>query len=322
MTDRWSVVVTGCAGFLGSHLCEALLASGHSVTGVDCFTGYYARALKERNVAWLARAPGFRLVEADIAEAPLAPLLDGADVVFHLAAQAGVRTSFGNGVHDYLHHNVQATQALLEEVAGRELRAFVYASSSSVYGDQDTYPVAEDAPLRPLSPYGATKVITEQLAQVFFRSHGVPAVGLRYFTVYGPRQRPDMAFSRFLRRAVGGQTLQVLGDGRQVREFTYVDDVVAATLAAVEHGQRGSVYNVGGGQPVSVLGAVALLEQLLDRSLRVEYLDGSPGDPRRTEADISRATRDLGYVPATPLADGLAAHLEALHDGSPVEVMA
>lgn len=322
MSYRWSAIVTGCAGFLGSHLCEALLASGHAVTGVDCFTGFYARALKERNVARLSRAPGFRLVEADIAAAPLAPLLDDVDVVFHLAAQAGVRTSFGDGFRDYLHHNVQGTQRLLEEVAGRELRAFVYASSSSVYGDQDVYPVAEDAPLRPLSPYGATKVITEQLAQAFWRSHEVPAVGLRYFTVYGPRQRPDMAFSRFLRRALGGQPLQVLGDGRQVREFTYVDDVVAATVAAAERGERGAVYNIGGGQPVSVLDAVALLEELLGRSLSIEYLDGSPGDPRRTAADITHATRDLGYVPATPLADGLAAHLEALHGELLGEVVA
>jgi nucleoside-diphosphate-sugar epimerase len=321
MSYQGSAIVTGCAGFLGSHLCEALLDSGHSVTGVDCFTSYYSRALKERNVARLYPAPGFRLVEADIAEAPLTPLFDDADVVFHLAAQAGVRTSFGDGFGDYLHHNVQGTQRLLEEAAGRKLQAFVYASSSSVYGDQDVYPVSEDAPLRPLSPYGSTKVITEQLAGAFWRSHKVPAVGLRYFTVYGPRQRPDMAFSRFLSQAVGGRPLQVLGDGRQVREFTYVDDVVTATLAAAEHGERGAVYNVGGGQPVSVLEAVALLEELLDRPLRIEHLGGGEGDPRRTDADITRARRDLGYAPATSLADGLAAHLEALYDGPLVSLV-
>lgn len=322
MSDRWSAIVTGCAGFLGSHLCEALLASGHTVTGVDCFTDYYPRAVKDRNVARLRRTPGFRLVEADIAQAPIAPLLDDVDVVFHLAAQAGVRTSFGDGFRAYLHHNVQGTQRLLQEVAGRDLLAFVYASSSSVYGDQDVYPVAEDAPLRPLSPYGATKVITEQLAQAFWRSREVPAVGLRYFTVYGPRQRPDMAFSRFLSRAVRGQPLQVLGDGRQVREFTFVDDVVAATIAAADRGEPGAVYNIGGGQPVSVLDAIALLEELLDRSLSIEHLDGSPGDPRRTAADITKAMRDLRYVPATPLGRGLAAHLEELHDGRVGEVVA
>ena len=322
MNYRWTAVVTGCAGFLGSHLCQALLQRGYAVTGVDCFTSFYARALKERNIALLTRSPGFRLVEADIAEARLAPLLEDANYVYHLAAQAGVRTSFGDGFRDYLHHNVVGTQRLLEEVAGRELRAFVYASSSSVYGDQEVYPVAEDAPLRPLSPYGATKVITEQLAQAFWHSHGVPTVGLRYFTVYGPRQRPDMAFSRFLSRAVGGQPLPIIGDGRQVREFTFVDDVVAATLAAADSGERGAVYNIGGGQAVSVLDAVALLEKLLDHPLRIEHLDAGPGDPRRTEADITRAKQDLDYVPATPLAAGLAAHLEALQDGNSVEVVA
>lgn len=320
MNQQGSAVVTGCAGFLGSHLCQALLASGHAVTGIDCFTSFYARPLKERNIAPLSRSPGFRLVEADIAEAPLAPLLEGVDFVYHLAAQAGVRTSFGDGFRDYLHHNVQGTQRLLEEVAGREVRSFVYASSSSVYGDQEEYPVTEDAPLRPLSPYGATKVITEQLAQAFWHSHGVPTVGLRYFTVYGPRQRPDMAFSRFLSRAIGGQPLPIIGDGRQVREFTYVDDVVAATLAAAASGERGAVYNIGGGQAVSVLDAVGLLEKILDRPLKIEHLDGVRGDPRRTEADITRAKQDLDYVPATPLADGLAAHLEALRDPQSVEV--
>lgn len=314
ISGRRSTLVTGCAGFLGSHLCEALLARGFAVTGVDCFTDFYPRALKEANVAGLRRAPGFRLVEADIATAPIAALLDDADVVFHLAAQAGVRNSFGAGFDAYLHHNVQGTRRLLEAAADSRVKAFVYASSSSVYGEQDLYPAREDAALRPVSPYGATKVITEQLAGAFWRSHGVPVVGMRYFTVYGPRQRPDMAFSRFLTRALSGAPLQVLGDGGQVREFTFVDDVVRATIVAADRGEHGAVYNIGGGQPVSVLGAIALLEELLDQPLEVEHLEASEGDPRRTEADVTRAARDLGYVPSTPLAHGLAAHLEALLD--------
>lgn len=316
------MLVTGCAGFLGAHLCEALLADGYTVTGVDCFTDYYPRALKKANVAGLRRAPAFRLVEADIAVAPLAPLFRDAEVVFHLAAQAGVRTSFGEGFNGYLHHNVRGTERLLEEASRHDLRAFVYASSSSVYGDQPLYPAREDAPLRPVSPYGATKVITEQLAGAFWRSCNVPVVGLRYFTVYGPRQRPDMAFDRFLRRAITDRPLQVFGDGRQVREFTYVEDVIWATVAAAERGERGSVYNVGGGQPVSVLDAIALLEELLDRSLRVEHLDAGRGDPRRTEADVSRAGRDLGFRPQTPLADGIAAQLEAVQDALAMELIA
>jgi nucleoside-diphosphate-sugar epimerase len=304
-------MVTGCAGFLGSHLCEALLRGGHEVIGVDCFTDYYPRALKEANVAGVKRAPGFHMVEIDLAAGPVDRLLDGVEVVFHLAAQPGVRASFGEGLEANVRHNVQATQRLLEAAAGRELSAFVYASSSSVYGDQDVYPVREDAPVRPVSPYGATKVITEQLATAFWQSLDVPVVGMRYFTVYGPRQRPDMAFSRFLARALSGQPLRVFGDGRQVREFTYVADVVRATMAAARHGERGSVYNVGGGEPVALVDVIDVLEGLLDRPLAQEFVDSSPGDPRRTEADVTRAARDLGYQPLTPLTAGLAAQLDA-----------
>ena len=302
--------MTGCAGFLGSHLCESLLRANHEVVGVDCFTDFYPRSLKEANIAGLKRAPGFRLVENDLTACR--PPLDGVEVVFHLAAQPGVRASFGRGLGDSVRHNVEATRHLLEAAAEHELAAFVYASSSSVYGEQDAYPVREDAPVRPLSPYGSTKVITEQLANAFWRSHGVPVVGMRYFTVYGPRQRPDMAFSRFLAGAVSGRPLRVFGDGRQVREFTYVADVVRATMAAARDGERGSVYNIGGGQPVALLDVIALLEGLLGEPLVKEFLDPGPGDPRRTEADVTRAARDLGYRPQTPLIAGLEAQLGAL----------
>jgi UDP-glucuronate 4-epimerase len=308
-----TVLVTGCAGFLGSHLCEALLESGHEVIGVDCFTNYYSRALKEANIAGIRRVPGFRLVEGDLAVTPLERLLEGVDVVYHLAAQPGVRGSFGEGLGAYVHHNVEATRRLLEAAAGRGLSAFVYASSSSVYGDQEIYPVREDAPLRPVSPYGSTKVITEQLANAFWRSQGVPVVGMRYFTVYGPRQRPDMAFCRFLSRALSGRPLRVFGDGRQVREFTYVADVIRATIAAADHGERGSVYNVGGGQPVELLDVIDLLEVLLGGPLELEYLDAGRGDPRRTDADITRAARDLDYRPETALAEGLICQIESLY---------
>jgi nucleoside-diphosphate-sugar epimerase len=300
------ILVSGCAGFLGSRLAETLLAAGHRVIGVDCFTDYYSRMLKEGNIAGLRHAPHFRFVEADLASTPIEPLLDGVEVVFHLAAQPGVRHSFGPGFPAYLRHNVEATRRLLEAMSERSLRAFVYASSSSVYGDQDVYPVHEDAPVRPVSPYGATKVITEQLAGAFWRSSGVPVVGLRYFTVYGPRQRPDMAFSRFLASALADEPLSVIGDGRQVREFTYVDDAVAATIAAADRGEPGTVYNIGGGEPVSVLEAIGLLEVLLDRDLQVRRHPAAIGDPRRTEADAARARRDLGFSPRTPLQEGLA----------------
>jgi nucleoside-diphosphate-sugar epimerase len=313
MTDPASTaLVTGCAGFVGSHLCEALLARGCRVVGVDCFTDYYSRSLKESNLAGLRRAESFTMLEADLAIAELEPMLEGVDVVFHMAAQPGVRPSFGRGLSAYLRDNIQATQRLLEAAAGCDLRSLVYASSSSVYGDQDVYPAREDAPVRPVSPYGATKVITEQLASAFWRSAGAPVVGLRYFTVYGPRQRPDMAFSRFIGRALSGRPLAVRGDGRQVREFTYVDDVVRATVAAAERGEHGSVYNIGGGVAVALLDVIALLEELLDGPLEVEFGDPARGDPRRTEADITRAVHDLGYRPSTPLAEGLAHQVKAV----------
>jgi UDP-glucose 4-epimerase len=315
MTRQASALVTGCAGFLGSHLCEALVESGRAVVGVDSFSDYYPRALKEGNLARLRQTPSFSLVEANLAEAPLEPLLEHADVVFHLAAQPGVRPSFGRGFDAYLRDNVRATERLLRAAGETDLTAFVYASSSSVYGDQESYPACEDAPLRPVSPYGATKVITEQLAGAFWRSAAVPVVGLRYFTVYGPRQRPDMAFSRFLASALADRPLTVLGDGRQVREFTFVADVVAATIAAASQGERGSVYNVGGGGPVALLDVIELLAELLGHPIAVRHLDAAPGDPRRTDGDISRAARDLGYRPSTPLQTGLTAQLEALGHG-------
>ncbi|HYZ30605.1 MAG TPA: NAD-dependent epimerase/dehydratase family protein [Thermoleophilaceae bacterium] len=303
---RPRALVTGCAGFLGSRLAEELLGRGWSVLGVDSFTDYYARPLKERNVTGLRDAPGFELRELDLAQHDLTGLLDGIDVVFHLAAQPGVRASFGMGLEMYLSRNVRATQRLLDQAARADLTAFVYASSSSVYGNQPRYPVSEDATPAPASPYGATKVITEQLAGAFWRAHGVPVIGLRYFTVYGPRQRPDMAFARFVQCALEGRPLAVLGDGRQVREFTYVDDVVSATMAAADRGERGAVYNIGGGEPVSVMDAIALLEELVERPLLLDFQPSGRGDPRRTHADVRRARRDLRFEPRTSLRDGLA----------------
>ena len=319
---RPTALVTGCAGFLGSHLAETLVARGWSVLGVDSFSDYYARSLKERNVARLRGRVGFRLRELDLAEHDLDGLLDGIDVVFHLAAQPGVRGSFGSGLDTYLARNVRATQRLLAQAARADhLNAFVYASSSSIYGDQPRYPVTEDAAPAPVSPYGATKVMTEQLAGAYWRAHGVPVVGLRYFTVYGPRQRPDMAFSRFVACALDRRPIPVLGDGRQAREFTYVDDVVAATIAAAESGERGGVYNIGGGEPVSVLEAIALLESLVGRSLLVEFAPAGPGDPRLTHADVRRAQRDLGFEARTQLREGLARQVQG-EDGRLEEAVA
>jgi nucleoside-diphosphate-sugar epimerase len=303
-------LVTGCAGFLGSQLSERLVECGVAVVGVDCFRPYYQRSVKERNLLRLREEPRFTMAEADLSEAPLEPLLEGVDTVFHLAAQAGVRGSFGESFAAYVRDNVLATQRLLEQVAEQPLTAFVYASSSSVYGDAPKHPTCEGAPRRPVSPYGMTKVATEELAAVYRRCFGVPVVGLRYFTAYGPRQRPDMAFHRFLRCALANQPLPINGDGRQIRDFTFVGDVLDGTLAAAEVGRPGRVYNIGGGSPVRLLEAIALVEELTGRHVELERRAAPVGEARRTGCDGALARRELGFVPRTSLRDGLAAELD------------
>jgi nucleoside-diphosphate-sugar epimerase len=303
-------LVTGCAGFLGSTLSEALVGNGCEVVGVDCFTNYYARERKEQNIALLREVPRFTLIEADLASAPLDGLLEGIDTVYHLAAQAGVRGSFGENFRTYVTNNVLATQRLLEQAANASLSAFVYASSSSVYGNAAAYPTDEDTERRPVSPYGMTKVATEELAGVYHRCFGVPVVGLRFFTAYGPRQRPDMAFWRFLRCALTGEPLPINGDGHQIRDFTFVDDVVAGTIAAARLGHAGSVYNIGGGTPVELIEAIDLICELVSRPVEIARLPAPLGDPRATGCDQSLAERELKFVPRTSLRTGLTAQLE------------
>jgi nucleoside-diphosphate-sugar epimerase len=306
------VVVTGCAGFLGSHLSERLIDLGYEVVGIDAFTDYYPRLPKESNLARLRDEPRFTLAELDLSFDPLDMALEGAAAVFHLAAQPGVRGSFGDTFATYVRDNVLATQRLLEAAVRHTPVRFVYASSSSVYGDTVRYPTPETAECRPVSPYGMTKVTTEGLADIYHRTCGLPVVGLRFFTAYGPRQRPDMAFSRFIRSAIAGLPLRVLGDGRQVRDFTYVDDVIAGTLLAADRGRPGAVYNIGGGTPVELLGVIALLERLLERRIEVQHLPPPIGEARMTAADASLAARDLGFTTKTLLHQGLAAQVDWL----------
>jgi nucleoside-diphosphate-sugar epimerase len=298
-------VVTGAAGFIGSHLCAALLAEGHQVRGIDNFDPYYDRRLKESNLADLRRHPAFTFVEADLVEADLAGLLDGADRVFHQAARAGVRSSWGADFRAYVHANVTATQRLLEALRARPAVRAVFASSSSVYGEAARGPTPEDAPRRPVSPYGVTKLAGEALAAAYHANFGLPVVGLRYFTVFGPRQRPDMAFHRFARAITLGRPFEVYGDGRQVRDFTYVTDAVAANLLAIGRGQPGEVYNIGGGAPASVLDAIGILTGLAGRKAQIVWGPRQPGDPRATEADTTRAREVLGFRPRVGLTEGL-----------------
>jgi len=302
------IIVTGAAGFVGSHLAERLVALGHEVVGIDRFTDYYSRAVKERNLVRLRDEARFSLVEEDLARADLAPLVEGAEVIFHQAAQPGVRASWGQTFGAYLHDNVLATQRLLEavkSVRGTPVRRVVYASSSSVYGDIDELPMRESSATKPFSPYGVTKLAAEHLCELYRMNHGIPTTSLRYFTVYGPRQRPDMAFHRFISAARRGESIPLYGDGEQTRDFTFVADAVDANLLAMDSAE-GGVFNIGGGSRVTVNEVLATLGEVLG-PLRIERHERQLGDVRHTWADASRARTVLGFAPKVTLAEGLRA---------------
>ncbi len=303
-----TALVTGVAGFIGSHLAERLLADGWQVIGVDCFTDYYARSIKEQNLAAFRRHPRFTFVEGDLVTADLAAWVAGVDVIFHQAGQAGVRASWGTNFEVYTHHNVLATQRLLEAVKGRRLHRFVFASSSSIYGDVQALPITEDTLPHPVSPYGVTKLAAEHLCSLYWSGLGVPTVSLRYFTVYGPRQRPDMAFHKFIRAMLRDEPLPLYGDGEQTRDFTFVADVIEANLRAVD-APPGRVFNISGGSRVTVNQVIATLEELVGRPARVHRYGWQAGDQRHTWADSSAAAQVLGFVPQVNLHDGLAAEV-------------
>ncbi len=300
-----TALITGIAGFVGSHLAEDLLADGEKVVGVDAFTDYYPRSVKERNLNHLTDDGSLEFVEGDLATMPLESLLEGVDVVFHLAGQPGVRASWGEEFSQYVHHNVLATQRLLEACRARRLAKFVYASSSSVYGDAEAYPTPEDLLPRPVSPYGVTKLAAEHLCELYRTSFGVQTVSLRLFTVYGPRQRPDMAFSRLIGAAITGSDFELYGDGSQTRDFTYVADVVRAMRAAAASDWCG-VANIGGGSRTSMNAVLGLVQDLCGH-IRVTRRSRAVGDVRHTAADTQIAAAAFGYSPRTPLPDGLAA---------------
>ena len=300
-------LVTGGAGFIGSTLSEHLLASGAEVVAIDCFTDYYPRPIKEANVAGLRRQPGYHLVEAAIKDADLPALLDGVTHVFHLAAQAGVRKSWGADFRVYTELNIDATQILLEACVGRPIERFVYASSSSVYGDLVAMPMREDSLLKPVSPYGVTKLSAEQLCYLYHVNHGVPTVSLRYFTVYGPRQRPDMGFNRFFSAVAAGTPVIQYGDGLQTRDFTFVADAVRATADAGVRATPGRVYNIGGGSRVTLLEVFELIGLVSGRKLVIDRQPPQKGDMRDTYADTTLARADLGFAPSVTLEQGLGA---------------
>ena len=312
-------LVTGAAGFIGSHLSAALLDRGAAVVGLDCFTDYYPRPIKEANLDVNRCREGFSFVEARIQDADLETLLDGVTHVFHLAAQAGVRRSWGTDFRIYTDNNVDASQQLLEACVGRPLHRFVYASSSSLYGDNVEIPMRETALPQPVSPYGVTKLAAEQLCNLYYVNFGVQTASLRYFTVYGPRQRPDMAFHRFIKASLEGRPVTLYGDGEQTRDFTYVADAVAATIAAGDRGVPGRAYNVGGGSRVSMNRVIEIIGQVAGRPLQVNREPAQKGDMRDTYADTTLARQDLGFAPSVTLEQGIEAEYRWL-SSTPVRV--
>lgn len=322
------ILVTGCAGFIGSQLTERLLAEGHEVVGVDSFEDYYPRAAKAGNLAEARRSSRFRLVEANILDLAvpdaserfgvgLSDLVSNADRVFHLAAQPGVRASWGATFETYTDNNVLATQLMLEAAKQAGVEAFVYASSSSVYGDTDEFPMREDAKCRPYSPYGVTKLAAENLCQLYWRNFGVPTVSLRFFTVYGPRQRPDMAFHRFFAAMESDRPIEVYGDGAQTRDFTFIGDIVDGIMASPV-APPGSIFNLGGGSRVSLLQALGVMGDVVGRRPVIEHRTEQAGDVRDTLASIDRARETIGYEPKISLAAGLEAEYAWFVDARPL----
>lgn len=300
-------IVTGVAGFIGSHLAETLLKQGHRVIGIDQFNDYYDPSLKQKNIANLETHPALTLIKGNIQDLDWIELLESVEVVYHQAAQAGVRASWGKGFLNYTERNINATQIILEAAKQvKKVKRIVYASSSSIYGNAETMPTPETICPQPVSPYGITKLAAERLCWLYHRNFDVPVTALRYFTVYGPRQRPDMAFHKFFKAAIHDETIKIYGDGQQTRDFTFISDVVAANLAAGKVSEAvGEAFNIGGGSRVILTDVLATMEQIIGRSIRKEYVARAKGDARHTSADVSKAKKNLGYDPQVSLQQGL-----------------
>lgn len=293
--------VTGCAGFIGSTLVDRLLDQGYRVIGIDCFTDYYSRAIKTDNISSAMTKPNFELIEDDLLQMDQYPVVD---YVFHEAAQAGVRASWGNSFTTYTKNNIEATQKLLEFYRSAGIKKFVYASSSSVYGNT-ALPNREDNLLKPVSPYGVSKLAAEHLCYLYWKNYAVPTVALRYFTVYGPRQRPDMGIHKFIRSVIKGDPIYIYGDGKQTRDFTFVDDIVNANILAAKSDITGEVFNIGGGNRISVDDLISKIEKILDVSSNKFYIESQKGDVDNTWADVTKANRLLGWRSKVAIDEGL-----------------
>ncbi|WP_028776276.1 NAD-dependent epimerase/dehydratase family protein [Shimazuella kribbensis] len=306
------LLVTGCAGFIGSTLAEQLIKEGHTVIGIDCFRSNYDRNRKERNLSWLSQQPRFHFLEQDLITAEISPLLDGVNVIFHLAALPGVRTSWGADFRSYVDNNILATQRLLETAKeSKSINKIVYSSSSSVYGGMNG-PTIEDHTPHPISPYGVTKLSAEQLCQLYHINFGLPVQSLRYFTVFGPRQRPDMAFHRIITRILTEQPIPIYGDGEQSRDFTFVDDIVTANILAAHAPSSGEIFNIGGISHLTVNEVITIMEKQTGKKALKNYLPPQPGDPKHTWADISKAKKLLRYEPTFDIEKGIALQIEEI----------
>jgi UDP-glucuronate 4-epimerase len=306
-------LVTGAAGFIGSHLCDALLAAGHEVVGIDCFSDYYSRRLKEQNLFNAREHSTFAFKELDLVEDDLLAAVSDAELVFHLADRSGIRSTRRNQFDHYVRDNLIATQRLLEVVGTAHIRRFVYAGSSSIYGAAERLPTKESNLPSPLSVYGLTKLAAENMVHLYGHNHGLPAVTLRYFNVYGPRQRPDMAIARFIQGLAGGTPAEIFGDGEQTRDFTFVDDVVDATLRAAAASVSGKILNVGGGSRATVNAVLRLLEEISGSTALRAYLPAAPEDHRHGGASINLARQFLAWEPRVSLRDGLARQWSWFH---------
>ncbi|TCO71027.1 NAD-dependent epimerase/dehydratase family protein [Marinisporobacter balticus] len=303
-------LVTGCAGFIGSHLCENLLDRGYQVIGIDCFTDYYDRNLKVKNLYACIGNDDFFFIENDLREVKLYDYLKDIDFIFHQAGQPGVRGSWGNEFDVYTKNNILATQYLLEHVKNHPIKKMVYASSSSIYGNIKELPMREGDLPKPFSPYGVSKLAAENLCNLYHENYGVPVISLRYFTVYGPRQRPEMAISLFIQKILKGETISIYGDGNQGRDFTYIDDIVCANILVAKSSLEGETFNVGSGHPIKVIDLIGILENIIGKKANIKFIEKQKGDVRDTYADISEIQNRLDFKPTFSIEEGLRNQVE------------
>ncbi|MBD3180644.1 NAD-dependent epimerase/dehydratase family protein [Candidatus Poribacteria bacterium] len=307
-------LVTGAAGFIGSHIAQRLLDRGDKVIGIDCFLDYYPRALKEYRLKSLLKYNKLEFIEGNLLKADLSKILKDVDFVIHEAAQPGVRTGWNSDFEGYSRNNIEATQRLLNMSRDTGIRKFIFASSSSVYGNAEEMPTTENASTKPLSPYGVTKLACEHLCNVYYKSFGVPVIILRHFTVFGPKPRPDMAHTIFSRAILTGREIQIYGDGEQSRGFTYVSDIVDATMSAIEKDIKGEIFNIGGGVTATVKEIIEILEKIIGKKAITRHVPALKGEARHTYPDISKAAEMLDYHPKVGLEEGLIEVVKSVKD--------